>query len=209
MSRGPLEEEINVVLPADVTASSVLDDLLSRCGDVGIDVGSESLERTTAHPAQMDADEIDLPAGRPDPSNDIVRQYLAEMSRVPLLTREQEVALAKQIERGHRTVLVAISQTPSLVQQVMRLGDALRDDARLIRRLVTHHQGDVTTRLKRRARRVRAQIDAVRTAWADAQTCHASWQKVPARHRRMAQRAQCQARRARACVWPSSCVASR
>ena len=99
------------------------------------------------------------------------------MSRLPLLTRDQEVALAKRIERGHPTVLVAISQTPSLVHQVLRLGDALRDDARIIRRLVTHRHGDVTAaRLTRRARDVRAQIDAVKTGWADAQTQHASWQ---------------------------------
>ena len=103
------------------------------------------------------------------------------MSRVPLLTREQEVALAKRIERGDRTVLVAISQTPSLVQQVLRLGDALRDDARIIRRLVTHRHGDVTAaRLTRRARDVRAQIDAVKAAWAEPRprrsTRPASWQ---------------------------------
>ena len=140
-------EEIDAVMPVDVTASAVLNDLLSQCGEVGIDV---------------------------------VRLYLADMSRVPLLTRDKEVALAKRIERGHRTVMVAISHTPSLVQQVMRLGDALREDERLIRRLVTHRHRELTaTRLKRRARQVRVQIEAVRTAWADAQTRHAAWQRVP------------------------------
>ena len=145
----------------------------------------------------MDSDEPDLTPGRRDTSSDIVRVYLAEMSRVPLLTREKEVALAKQIERGHRMVMVAISHAPSLVQQVMRLADALGEDERLIRRLVTHRHGDVTaTRLKRRARQVRVQIEGVRTAWADAQTRYAAWQRVPTRHRRIAQRAQWNARRA-------------
>ena len=116
-----------------------------------------------------------------------MRVYLREMSRAPLLTREQEVALAKRIERGHRTVMVAIAHTPSLVQQVIRLADALREDERLIRRLVTHRPGDVTTtRLKRRTQQVRVQIEAVRAAWDDAQTRHAAWQQVPIRHRRIA-----------------------
>ena len=190
-----------MVLRADVTASSVLDDLLGRWGDVGIDVSSESLERERARYTRTseDADEPTLTAGRPDPSNDIVQHYLAEMSRVPLLTRDEEVTLAARIEYGHRTVMVAISQTPSLVQQVMRLGDVLRDDARLIRRLVTHRHGEVSaTLLKRRARQVRVQIDAVSAAWADAQTCHAAWQKVPARHRCIARRAHWKVRRAHA-----------
>ena len=122
----------------------------------------------------MDADELDLIPSRPDTSSDVVRVYLAEMSRVPLLTCDEEVTLAKRIERSHRTVLGAIAHTPSLVQQIGRLGDALREDERLIRRLVTHRHGELTaTRLKRRARQARVQIKAVRTAWADAQTRHA------------------------------------
>ena len=192
-----LREEIDAVLPAGVTVSSVLNDLVSQCRDAGIDVDSQSLERAGTCLAHMDSDEPDLTPGRRDTSSDVVRVYLAEMSRVPLLTREKEVALAKQIERGHRTVMVAISHAPSLVQQVMRLADALGKDERLIRRLVTHRHGDVTaTRLKRRARQVRVQIEGVRTAWADAQTRHAAWQRVPTRHRRIAQRAQWNARRA-------------
>ena len=86
--------------------------------------------------------------------------------------------------------MAAISQTPSLVQQVIRLGDALRQDERLIRRLVTHRHGELTaTQLTRRARRVRVHIEAIRTAWADAQARHTSWQRVPTRHRHIARRA--------------------
>ena len=170
-------------------------------GDAGIDVDAAALERERAHHARMDADETDLTPGRRDTSSDVVRLYLADMSRVPLLTRQEEVTLAKRIERGHRTVMVAISQTPSLVQQVIRLGDALRDDAHLIRRLVTHHHGEVTaTRLTTRARAVLVQIDAVKAAWTEAQARQASWQTVPTRHQRIARRAQWNVRRrARAC----------
>ena len=191
-----LREEIDATLPADVTASSVLDDLLVRCRDAGIDVDAESFER--AGTRLVDADEPDLTPSRRDTSSDLVRVYLAEMSRVPLLTREQEVALATQIERGLRTVIVAISHTPSLVEQVMRLADALREDERLIRRLVTHRHREVTAaELQRRTRQVRVQIEAVRATWVDAQACHVAWQRVPTRQRHIAQRAQWQARRAR------------
>ena len=193
-----LREEIDAVLPVDGTASSVLDDVRSRCGEAGIDVDAESLERETIDSARMHADEIDLTPSRADTSGDVVRLYLTDMSRVPLLTRHEEVALAKQIERGHRTVMVAISHTPSLVQQVLRLADTLREDDRVIRRLVTHRFGEVTaTRLKKRARRVRAQIEAVGDAWAEAEVRHVAWQRVPRRYRHIAQRAHWQLRRAR------------
>ena len=112
-----LLEEIDACLPADVTAPRVLDDLRSRCRDTGIAIVDAA---APAHQARTD--EIDLTPRPSETSGDPVRQYFADMSRVPLLTREQEVVLAKQFERGTRTVLVAVSHTPSLVQEVMRLG---------------------------------------------------------------------------------------
>ena len=204
MSRSSLEEEVSAVLRGDVTASSVLDDLRRRCEDAGIEVVESAFHQPAPAlhaPTREDADEIDRAPDRSEPSSDIVSQYFSDMGRVPLLTRDDEVVLAKRIERGHRTVMVAISQTPSLVQQVIRLGDALRKDERLIRHLVTHRHGDVTAaQLETRVRHVLVQIDAVRAAWDNAQTCHAAWRRVPTRHRRVAQRAQCQVRRARARV---------
>ena len=76
------------------------------------------------------------------------------------------------------------------MRRVIQLGDALRDDARLIRRLVTHRLGEVTAKqLVRQARQVGVQIDGgPRAAWDNAQTCHAAWRRVPTRHRRVAQR---------------------
>ena len=41
----------------------------------------------------------------PDLSADPIAMYLRDVSAVPLLTREGEVALAKQIEAGRRTML--------------------------------------------------------------------------------------------------------
>ena len=48
-----LREEIDAVLPVDGTASSVLDDVRSRCGEAGTDVDAESLERETIDSARM------------------------------------------------------------------------------------------------------------------------------------------------------------
>ncbi len=42
--------------------------------------------------------------------DDPVRLYLTEMGKVPLLTREEEVALAKQIEKGRHQITHAISR---------------------------------------------------------------------------------------------------
>ena len=203
--RGHLRlEEIDALLPADVTSSRALHDVVNRCRDAGIEVVDAAPgEPARARHARTDEDavEAELIPSLPERSTDVVRPYLADMSRVPLLTREEEVVLAKQFEHGKRTVVVALSHTPSLVQQVMRLGDELRRDSRLVRGLVTHRHGEVTAdRLERRAREVLVQVDAVTAAWVEAERRLASWKRVTTRNRRTARRVRWEVGRARSRV---------
>ena len=58
---------------------------------------------------------------------DPVRTYLAALGAVPLLKREQEVVLAKQIERGEKMVMTAVSRSPIGIEALLRTADELRD----------------------------------------------------------------------------------
>ncbi len=57
---------------------------------------------------------------------DPVRIYLKEMGSFPLLTREQEVEIARRIESGQRDVLSVVLNCPLAIREVIHLGDALR-----------------------------------------------------------------------------------
>jgi RNA polymerase primary sigma factor len=52
--------------------------------------------------------------------------YLREMGRVPLLTREGEVEIAKRIEDGERRVLKVVLDSPVAIEEILDLGDKLR-----------------------------------------------------------------------------------
>ncbi|GIX07630.1 MAG: RNA polymerase sigma factor RpoD [Candidatus Poribacteria bacterium] len=54
-------------------------------------------------------------------ADDPIKAYLREMGKVPLLTKEQEVLLSKQIEEGHRIARNAVFQTSIAVREVRRL----------------------------------------------------------------------------------------
>ncbi len=56
---------------------------------------------------------------------DLARPYLREIGTVPLLTREEEVEIAKRIEKGLRTVIKALSRSPVVVAEILRSGDLL------------------------------------------------------------------------------------
>jgi len=69
--------------------------------------------------------ELDLSAGEMDKTSDPIRVYMREMGVVPLLTREQEVSIAKRIERGQKRAEKAIARSPIAVVELFRIGDDL------------------------------------------------------------------------------------
>ena len=59
--------------------------------------------------------------------DDPVRMYLREMGRVPLLTREGEVEIARRIEAGERQVLAALFRAEPAVREIRALGKKLKE----------------------------------------------------------------------------------
>ena len=58
--------------------------------------------------------------------DDPVRMYLREMGKVPLLTREGEVAIAKRIEEGERQVIAALFRADLTLKEIRKLSNELK-----------------------------------------------------------------------------------
>lgn len=56
-----------------------------------------------------------------------VKMYLRDMGKIPLLTREEEVILAKDIEKGKEKVTRIIFSLPYAVEKLIKLGDLARE----------------------------------------------------------------------------------
>ena len=91
-----------------------------------------------------DGKDLDLSSKSSDQTQDQVRMYLREMRVVPLLTREGEVAVAKRIERGQLSVRKILSRSPIVVHELARLGVAIEDRERSIRKIVTFNEDELT-----------------------------------------------------------------
>jgi RNA polymerase primary sigma factor len=59
-------------------------------------------------------------------TSDPVRMYLQEMGNIPLLSREEEVAIAKEIEAGEKQVKWEIFSSPLALRSVISLGEKLK-----------------------------------------------------------------------------------
>jgi RNA polymerase primary sigma factor len=166
-----LFDEVNELLPTEITSSDELDDLFNTFGSAGIEVidsdqkylrDDKVIDRTQEGAEEV---ELDLTPGALDKTNDPVRMYLREMGTVPLLTREGEVEIARRIERGKLAVIKSISRTPLVAKKVIELGDHLHTGERTIRELVIFNDEEITDeRIEERRRQVQKQIDAVRKA---------------------------------------------
>ena len=84
--------------------------------------------------------EIEYAAGVDD-TFDPVRSYLAALGAVPLLKREEEVVLAKQIERGEKMVMTVVSRSPEAIEALILVGKELKAGARPIKNVV-HIDGE-------------------------------------------------------------------
>src|SRR5438093_8225548 len=168
-----LYDEVNELLPSEITSSDELDDLFNTFGSAGIEVIDSDqkylrdekgigIDRTAEGAKEL---ELELTPGALDKTNDAVRMYLREMGTVPLLTREGEVEIARRIERGKLNVIKSISRTPLVAKKVIQLGDQLHAGGRTIRELVIFNDEEITDeRIAERSRQVQKQIEAVRKA---------------------------------------------
>jgi RNA polymerase primary sigma factor len=195
-----LYDEVNELLPADITSSEELDDLFSTFGSAGIEVvDSEKTYRDDKLQGEGgDEMDLDLTPGTLDKTNDPVRMYLREMGTVPLLTREGEVAIAKRIEQGKLAVIKSISRTPKITAEVIEMGEQLKRGERTVRELVVFNEEEITDeKILARQREFLKQVDKVRVAFEAHQKLEEKYGEVPKADKRKFRRAKWKIGRAR------------
>ena len=122
-------EDVTDLLPDEAVGSEKLDLILTQIDKMGIEiVDAVADEKPPAVVAKTSATTRDFSQtlGKvPRPSDDPIRMYLSQMSVIPLLNRDEEVALAKKIEiarkRYRRSVLscnYALSATIEILRRV-------------------------------------------------------------------------------------------
>ena len=141
--------DVRSFIPHDVHSSEDLDDLVTTIGTRGIDVlegqhklPSSALEQKFEE--EVEDVELDLTPSTLENTNDPVRIYLRQMGIVPLLTREEEVDIAKHIERGQLSALKALSRSPLVIRQILVMGEDLKRGIRSIKEIVVFDDEEIT-----------------------------------------------------------------
>ncbi len=128
--------EINDHLPEDMHDTDQIENVVNMINDMGILVYDKAPDPDALLLKEdSDTDEEDTEAalttavesefGR---TTDPVRMYMREMGTVDLLTRKDEIKLAKRIEEGIRQCTEAVTTCPITISRIMESIDAIENE---------------------------------------------------------------------------------
>ena len=131
--------EINDALPDDMSDAEQIDNIVSMISGLGIQVTEQAPDAEdillSDNAAVTDDDAVeeaeaalssaDSEFGR---TTDPVRMYMREMGQVDLLTREDEIIIAKKIENALKNMVQAISACPGSIAEILALIEQVRND---------------------------------------------------------------------------------
>ncbi|WP_298356455.1 RNA polymerase sigma factor RpoD [uncultured Litoreibacter sp.] len=135
-------DQLNQVLPPEQVASEQIEDVMSMLSEMGINIiEDEEAEDDSSKElvTKEGAKEIVLAGSNTealDRTDDPVRMYLREMGSVELLSREGEIAIAKRIEAGRKTMIEGLCESPLTFQAITIWRDELLSEDILLRDVI-------------------------------------------------------------------------
>jgi RNA polymerase primary sigma factor len=159
--------EVNEAVPREGSTPEELDSVMSMLGDMDIEVVESMEEESFVAEAEPEAEPAEPEVETPEPeersfgdTSDPVRMYLQEMGGVPLLSREEEVAIAKEIEAGKLQVADEVFSVPLTLHYVTTIAEKLKS-GEVEARQVLFEEDDEVDSPEKEERRVRAYLKAV------------------------------------------------
>ena len=134
-----LFEEIDKTFQSDGDSGENFDEFLSSMDDYGIKILDKQRDIV---PKRRKSDIVSLEGL--ERTTDPVKLYLREMGNISLLTREGEIAIAKEIERGEKSIIKALSKTRLVLNEVLSLESKLEQGDEILHDMFDISEDEVT-----------------------------------------------------------------
>jgi len=138
-------DQLNTVLPPEQVSSEQIEDVMSMLSEMGINIiedeeaeddDSKSSTEVVTASSSREVAVSGTETEKLDRTDDPVRMYLREMGSVELLSREGEIAIAKRIEAGRKTMIAGLCESPLTFQAITIWRDELLSEDILLRDVI-------------------------------------------------------------------------
>jgi len=153
-----LFDEIDKTFQDESDSRGHFDEFLSSMDDYGIKILDK---RRNPVPKRRKSDIVSLEGL--ERTTDPVKLYLREMGNISLLTREGEIAIAREIERGEKAIIKALSKTRLVLNEVLSLEDRLDEDPDVLQDMFDFSEDDIAEgKLEEKKLQILAKIKEIR-----------------------------------------------
>lgn len=117
-----------------------LDDFISSIGSYGIKILDSNQKEIISYPHQKTS----ICTHGLERTTDPVKLYLREMGNIPLLTREGEIAIAREIERGEKAIVKALSKTRLVLANIFEIEQKIKEFPETIQEFFDFNDEELT-----------------------------------------------------------------
>jgi RNA polymerase primary sigma factor len=153
-------EEISQKLPETILSANELDSLFGTLEGLGIDVVERGEETGPGRAKPVEHGE-DVPATETElDTQNSIRMYLSEMGKVPLLSREQEVYLARTIKENEQVLSLEVLESP-ITHREIRNWETLLDQEEMTPKELMPRGRRTASELSGMRRRVKSVVKSI------------------------------------------------
>ncbi|MBC8357603.1 MAG: RNA polymerase sigma factor RpoD [Candidatus Aminicenantes bacterium] len=154
-----LYKEIEDSFHDDIDSEGVFKDFLKTMDEYGIKI--LDAKKKVVAPKRRKSDLVSLHGL--ERTTDPVKLYLREMGNISLLTREGEVAIAREIEKGEKSIIKALSKTRLVLNEILSLEEIIKDDPDFVLEMFDISEDDVAEgKLEAKKKQILAKIKTIK-----------------------------------------------
>jgi len=164
-------DEVNDLLPEGVSSSEDIDRILDLLGSEDIQVVESEEEKEVEKPAEVAKEDILSEQLKIEerflPLDDPVKMYLKQMGSISLLSRENEIELAKKIEAAEEKFKLAVLATKFARKEILAVADDILNGKvnleEVVKEGIKVRKNSILKRFKRLTQGIRSTRSQTRT----------------------------------------------